>query len=130
MTTVQVWDEAAPGDRSRGQAVVLDCPRVTVRDLIRNRVRQEVARYNQSVPAIFCGLVQPDGSEQVLNGYRMNVKRPLDWEAQFYRACSSFENGNFRISVNGRSIASLDAEVEMFPGSTVEFIKHMPLIAG
>ncbi len=43
--------------------------RITVRELIRSRVYQEVKDYNTQQPEYFRGLVQPTEAEQTLNGY-------------------------------------------------------------
>jgi len=62
--------------------------RITVRDLIRTRVREEVARYN-AAPAntgIFRGLVMPDGAVPAPGGFLMPRPRRVDWERQADRA--------------------------------------------
>ena len=87
--------------------------RLTARELIGSRVRQEVERYNQSLPEVFRGLVQPEESEQILNGFRLKTKRPLDWEVQIQRACSSFERNGFLLLVDGQQVADLDAEIDL-----------------
>lgn len=43
---------------------------ITARELVRLRVRDEVARYNSTRPEYFRGLVQPTDAEATLNGYR------------------------------------------------------------
>jgi hypothetical protein len=45
--------------------------------------------------------VQPEESEQILNGFRVKTKRPLDWEVQCRRAYSSFEKNGFLVLVDG-----------------------------
>jgi hypothetical protein len=66
--------------------MALDVPGViTIRELIRLRVREEVARYNAQPTQRFNGLVRPADAEEDLNGYRMrrptgstgNVRRTL-----------------------------------------------------
>src|SRR5271165_881318 len=86
--TIHLWDEAIPGHRSPSEAITVQQARTSTRELIRSRVQQEVARYNQSLPEVFQGLVQPEESEQILNGFRMKEPRPLDWEVHYERACS------------------------------------------
>ena len=128
--TCQIWDETIPGKRSHAHAVTLNSERVTVRELLRTRVQQEVTRYNQSLPETFQGLVQPEESEQILNGFRMKTKRPLDWEAQFLRACSSFEKNGFLVLVDGDQATDLDAPLDFHENSEVDFIKLVPLVGG
>jgi len=55
---------------------------ITARELVRLRVREEVARYNSATPEYFRGLVQPIDAEATLNGYRLRQRRKLRWEVQ------------------------------------------------
>lgn len=128
--TVRLWDETIPGHRSPAETVTMPQARLTARELIGSRVRQEVERYNQSLPEVFRGLVQPEESEQILNGFRLKTKRPLDADVQVQRACSSFERNGFLLLVDGQQLAELDAEVDLRPDSEVQFVKLVPLIGG
>jgi hypothetical protein len=128
--TIQIWDETLPGKRSQGAAIDVDAGPITVRELLRARVRREVERYNEFLPDTFQGLVQPEESEQILNGFRMKVKRPLDWEAQFRQACSSFERNGFLILVDDDQVTELDRTIHLRTDSQVQFVKLVPLVGG
>jgi hypothetical protein len=130
LLTIRIWDEAIPGGRSAADSVMVAESKTTARELIQNRVRQEVERHNQSLPEVFRGLVQPEESEQILNGFRLKTQRPLDWEAQFKRACDSFEKNGFLMLVDGRQVAELDAPLQLRADSEVQFIKLVPLVGG
>ena len=52
---------------------------ITLRELIRLRVREEVARYNADPGPRYSGLVQPVDAEVALNA-PAPVRRRLDWE--------------------------------------------------
>ena len=78
-----IRDETATG-RAVG-SMVFDVPgTVTLRELIRLRVREEVARYNAQPTERFHGLVRPTGAEEDLNGYRMRTPTRVDWEPVSY----------------------------------------------
>ena len=128
--TIQIWDETIPGKRSHSGPVTLEAGPLTVREMIRSRVQQEVWRYNQSLPELFQGLIQPEASEQVLNGFRMKTKRPLDWEKQYQRACASFEKNGFLVVVNGSQVTELDAPLDLQSDSEIQFVKLVPLVGG
>jgi len=128
--TIQISDEVIPGQRSAPSAMTVQQAESTARELIRSRVQQEVERYNQSLPEVFFGLVQPEESEQILNGFRMRTKRPLDWHAQFERACSSFERNGFLLLVDGRQVVELDEPIALRADSEVQFVKLVPLVGG
>jgi hypothetical protein len=104
--------------------------RITARDLIGSRVRQEVERYNQSLPEVFYGLVQPEESEQILNGFRLKTKRPLDGDVQFQHACASFERNGFLLLVDGQQVGELDDPIDLKADSEVRFVKLVPLVGG
>src|ERR1700683_2894521 len=111
--TIHIWDEVVPGTRSLAKAVTVPQALTTARELIRNRIREEVERHNEGLTEVFCGLVQPEESERILNGFGMRAKRPLDWETQFQRACSSFEKNGFLLIVDGRQVIDLDERIEL-----------------
>jgi hypothetical protein len=62
--------DSRPGTGAVARELEFDSPRITLRELIRRRVADEVEQFNRDRPEIFEGLVQPDESEQILNGYR------------------------------------------------------------
>lgn len=50
---------------------------ITVRELIRSRVYQEVKDFNTQQPEFFRGLIQPTETEQTLNGYKLRKPRKI-----------------------------------------------------
>lgn len=127
---ISIWDETLPGTRVPGEPIALDQTSLTVRELIQLRIRSEVERFNQTRPDVFQGLVQPEQSEQILNGFRVKSIGPLDADAQYRRACSSFERNGFLLLIDGTQYTDLDAQVEFHEQSEVQFIKLVPLIGG
>jgi len=128
--TISVWDEVIPGKRVAAESVTVAQAFTTARELIRSRVQQEVERHNQCLPEVFRGLVQPEESEQILNGFRLRTPRPLDWDVQFRKACSSFERNGFLLLVDGRQITDLDEQIALQPDTEIEFVKLVPLVGG
>ncbi|HEY2471548.1 MAG TPA: hypothetical protein VGI45_27415 [Terracidiphilus sp.] len=127
---ILIFDAPLHGDRTAAGGIRRDAGPVTLRDLIRGRLQQEVEHYNEALPEIFQGLVQPEESEQILNGYRLKTKRPLDWEAQCRRAWSSFEKNGFLVLVDGKQVTELDVQFDLHENSEIDFIKLVPLIGG
>jgi len=128
--TIRISDGAAPGVYSNARILAIQQTATTARELIECRIREEVERHNQAPSEIFCGLVQPEESERILNGFRMRASRPLDWEVQFERACSSFLRNGFLLIVNGRQVTDLDEPLELQAESEVQFVKLVPLVGG
>jgi CelD/BcsL family acetyltransferase involved in cellulose biosynthesis len=105
-----------------------------LRDLIRTRVREEVARYNASPQPEFHGLVQPTDAEVRLSGsrvaYHLRVARKLDWEAQVVIAERSFAHNGFFVLVDGQQVVSLDHDLVLTPETEVAFVRLVPLVGG
>jgi hypothetical protein len=67
--TLTVRDETASGDVFNELPLEFPSERITVRELIRARVYQEVQDFNRKTEErFFRGLVQPNDSERILNG--------------------------------------------------------------
>ncbi len=104
--------------------------RITVRELIRSRVYQEVQDYNTRQPEQFRGLVQPTDAEKTLNGYTLRKPRQLDWQNQFEQAVKAFQSNGFIILVDDEQVTELEEEIEIKPGTAVTFLKLVPLVGG
>ena len=105
---------------------------ITVRDLIRTRVREEVARYNAAAAStdIFHGLVMPDGAEPTPDGFRMPRRRRVDWEQQADKALQAFERNGFFVLVAGRQVTDPDEALELAPDTDIRFIRLVQLVGG
>lgn len=130
MATLTIHDRTTMG-RGIDSIVIDDLPdRITVRDLIRTRVRDEVARHNLQPNERFRGLVAPDGATQEALGYRLRTPRRIDWEIQANAAITAFGRNGFFLLVNGRQLTELDEEITVAETHDVAFVKLVPLIGG
>ena len=130
MPTITIRDETLTGQSIAEYPLDLLTERVTVRELIRSRVYQEVQDYNRRKPETFRGLVQPTDAEQTLNGFRVRDHRQIDWTKQFDRACDAFERNGFFVLVDDRQPEALDEEITVGPDTRVSFVKLVPLVGG
>jgi hypothetical protein len=131
-TTLTIRDETTFSLGSDDKEFTLDVPteRITLRELIRTRVHQEVRDYNLRQPEYFRGLVQPSDAERTLNGYKMRRRRRLDPQRQFEGAIESFNRNGFFVLVNDRQVEELEEEIEIRPDTTIAFLKLVPLVGG
>ena len=130
MSTLTIHDRTATGTPT-GSIDLPNVPdRITLRDLIRLRVREEVARYNLAPGLEFAGLVQPDGASPGRHGYVMPAPRRIEWERQADIAIDSFLRNGFFVMVNGRQETELDHEIALGADLDVGFIKLTPLVGG
>lgn len=129
-TTLTIHDETASGQKTN--TFTLDCltERMTVRELIRARIYQEVQDYNQKEPEYFRGLVEPTNAERVLNGYKLRARRKIDWQEQFERSLQAFERNGFFVIVGNKQAESLDQQFDVHVDTEVSFVKLVPLVGG
>ncbi len=130
MATITFVDETTSGARGEAWELAVAEERLSVRELIRRRVFQEVAEYNARTGGVFRGLVRPTDSETSLNGYRVRPGRRIDPEAQFALAVTAFAGNGFLVLVGDRQVTELDEEVELALGTEVSFLKLVPLVGG
>ncbi|KAB8191599.1 hypothetical protein FH608_030590 [Nonomuraea phyllanthi] len=133
MASVTFRDETATG-RALEEFSLPDLPdlpdRISARELVRLRVREEVARHNAAPSHHFRGLVRPSDAEAELNGYRMRTARRLDWETQADAAEAAFARNGFLLLVGDRQIVDLDTEIDLTADPVVSFVKLVPLVGG
>lgn len=129
-TTLTIHDETASGQKTNTFTLACLTERMTVRELIRARIYQEVQDYNQKEPEYFRGLVEPTQAERVLNGYKLKAKRKIDWQEQFQRALDAFERNGFFVLVGNKQAESLEEEFEVKVDTEVAFVKLVPLVGG
>ena len=128
--TLQVHDETASGQKIHSLTLQCLTERMTVRELIRARIYQEVAEYNARDAEYFNGLVEPSDAERTLNGYKLRQRRQIDWQEQFNRALLAFESNGFFVLVDNRQSESLEDEFEVKVDTEVSFLKLVPLVGG
>lgn len=128
--SLKIYDANTLGNQ--GPVFVLDflTERITVRELIRSRVYQEVKDYNVRQSEYFRGLVQPTEAEQTLNGFRLKKPRQLDWKQQFEKAIAAFQGNGFILLVNDEQMTDLEEEIIIAPETSVTFLKLVPLVGG
>ena len=132
--TLTIRDETAAGHSYFERPLEFPSERITVRELIRERVYQEVQDFNQQGERVFHGLVQPTDAERVLNGHRVEyhqqTHRAIDWKPQFEKALEAFIRNGFLILIDDKQEESLDQEFVIAPGTEVSFVKLTLLVGG
>jgi hypothetical protein len=132
---LSIRDESPAGQNLYEMSLEFLSERITVRELLRERVHHEVREFNRNQDKlVFNGLVQPEGTEQVLNGrraeYHLKQHRVIAWETQFKHALEAFEKNGFFILIDERQAEGLDQEFVIGPRTNVTFVKLVPLVGG
>lgn len=133
--TLTIRDETTAGDVYDERALEFPTERITVRELIRERVYQDVQDFNRRRDQeVFRGLVQPTDADRVLNGkpteYRMKTQRAVEWKPQFEKAIEAFDRNGYFILIDDKQAESLDQEFTIGRGTLVSFVKLTPLVGG
>ena len=125
-----ITDATPSGERLHSFTLDSLNERMTVREILRARIWQEVGDHNQKTGAVFRGLVEPTGAERVLNGAKLRTPRTIDWEAQFHRACEAFGSNGFFMLIGERQAESLEESFDIGVETEVQFVKLTPLVGG
>jgi hypothetical protein len=130
VASVRVLDELRPGAGRDVFVLPHLSERITARELIRTRVREEVARANADRTQARRLLVAPLEAEETVNGYCLRPGRVIDWERQADVAVDAFERQGFFVFVDGRQVETLDEEVALGADCEVRFLRLTPLVGG
>jgi hypothetical protein len=111
--SVTIHDRTSTGDPT-GTITLPDLPDgITLRQLIRTRVREEVARANLGPFRILMGLVAPADP----------ARRPIDWQAQADAAIDLFMANGYIVLVNGIQVVDLETTIDLERYPDVRFIR-------
>lgn len=125
-----IHDETTAGSILNQVKLKLSSESISVAELIRTRVYQEVNEYNQKKPEYYRGLVQPAQAEVVLNGFRLDRKHRLDPENQVNIAMAAFRRNEFVLIVNEKQITDPDFCIQVSPLTKVSFLKLASMVGG
>jgi len=131
--SLTIRDETLTGGVSQEWSLEFLSETITVRDLIRERVYQEVQDYNvkRQMVGPYRGLITPEGFEQALNGPHTGARpRPIEWKTQYERALQAFEANQVLILIDDRQAESLDQGFTIGSGTAVTFLKLTLLVGG
>ena len=127
---IQIREESLAGEVSHQWDLCFASPKITVRDLISERVREEVIAFNNRSDQLFRGLIEPSEAEKTLNGYKLKTRRQIDADKQIAIALQAFENNGCFMLLEDLQLDTLDEEVMIGNDMAVSFIKLTPLVGG
>jgi len=116
MPSVTIQDRTSTGDPT-GTITLPGLPDgITLRQLIRLRTREEVARANVGAWRVLLGLPPADPA-----------RKPIDWEMQADAAIDLFLANGFIVLVNGVQVIDLETRIDIKRDPDVRFIRLTPL---
>ena len=126
--TVEVRDQTTRGEVLAALEVQLASERVTVRELIRARVHEEVRSFNAG--AATRGLGELSAAERALNNVGAQRRQPVDAERQTEVALEGFRRGQVLLLVDDRQVHDVDEQLVLSAASSVTFLRLVPLAGG
>ncbi len=130
MTMVTIQDATTAGTVTNEMELEFLQDTLTVSELIRERVYQEVVAYNSKLPEYFRGLVEPTEAEKTISGYKLAKPRTINWETQCELALEAFKKNGYLVLINNKQADSLDEEIPLAPDMLIRFLKLVPLVGG
>ena len=130
VATLTLRDESLTGAPGDGDTWEWEPPTetLTVRELIRERVFQEVKDRNAGRKVRGKMLVTPADREAKLNGEKLAPA--VDWKRQFELACEAFEQNRVLVLIDDVQADSLDQSFDVATTSEVAFLKLTLLVGG
>lgn len=110
--TLTIKDETFTGDIIREIDLIFKSENITVKELITERVLQEVENYN-SKPEYYNGLLEPTDAERTLYGYKVHTNRTIDGEKQVYTALDAFMKNGYYVLIDNLQAESLEQKVKV-----------------
>jgi hypothetical protein len=129
-STLTIRDTTLSGETLGELSLDVLNERISVRELIRSRVYQEVQDHNRRQPSRFSGLVEPEEDERTLNGEKPARPRQIDWNRQFERVLQAFRAHQILVLLGDRQLADLDEEIVVGPKTEISFVRLTLLTGG
>ncbi len=127
---LNIRDENGLGDVYNELQLSFEEASITVRDMIAERVIQEVSIYNRKATEYQHALVKPSDTEVLLNRTKARKKRPIDTQKQIDVALKAFTANGFFILVDDEQAEDLEQVISITPNTSVSFVKLTPLVGG
>lgn len=129
MGELRMRDVSRSGHALSG-ARVDDLPaQMTLAELLRARIRAEVAAYNEDPGPMFSGLVQPADSVRHTDGYRMEEPRPLDADRLITAAEEAVAAGMLSFRVGDATVSDLERSIAVDEHDEIVAVLERPVIA-
>lgn len=126
---LQIRDESNLGNVYNEMQLHFVNVEVSVEDIIRERVIQEVEHYNEKVNTYKHALVKPKNEELARNIHSAK-KSKVDAEKQIEIALKAFSNNGFFIIIDEIQAETLQQLVTIKETTVVSFVKLTPLVGG
>lgn len=130
MLNLTIQDKTFAGDLLHELELQFQSEEVTLREIITERVTQEVEAYNNKPLEYFKGFVQPTKAENTLNGYSLKKKAKIDAEKQVYIALDAFQKNAYFVLIDDIQGETLEQKIKLNSTTNISFLKLTQLVGG
>ena len=128
---LRVRDETMMGKLIYEFDLPLPKKQLSVRDIIRERVKQEIEQYQHQRKNNGYSLVEVSSVEKILNKYGIKETHKMDIEKQLDIAFRAFDNNGYFIIINDVQVETLEQIINLDDENlSVSFIKLVALVGG
>lgn len=130
--TLTVCEKSPGGPTPSEYDIEVEEERLTVQELIRNIVLQQV--YNQNTE--MRERKNSHETERLLNKKKSGTSKSgqprytIDWVPTYEHALKAFEDNQVLLLIDDKQMDDLDALVTLTPATKVTFLKLIPLVGG
>jgi hypothetical protein len=128
---ITIQDQQIGGPITHEMVIDFLTEEITLRDLIKSRVYQEVKDANTTRNELPMPILKLTEIEQTLNPFKKN-KNPkiIDFQEQYKKAIDAFEKSRYFVLVDDFQPTKLDDKIILKPDTKVNFIRLVYLAGG
>lgn len=104
-------------------------PELSLGELLRRRIRDDVERYNADPGRVFDGLVQPADAVRHSDGHHLRSPRPLDADRLTTAALEAAAAGMLWFVVGDRTLTDLEHRIDPDAHDEVTVVLRRPVVA-
>lgn len=123
MRNIIILEENIAGQILKTNSFDIHSESITIKDLIKNMVNQEVLIFNKN------------SRNNTMYGYNhlasdISKSKNIDAEQEYFLALDAFQKNGFFIIVDDKQVESIDEEIYISENTKISFIKITQLVGG
>jgi hypothetical protein len=128
---VMVCDQTVGGPITHQMMIDFLTENITLRDLIKSRVYQEVKDTNAKRSISATAMFQLSATEAMLNEAQKHREfKPIEFQTEYDKAIDAFLKGRYFVLIDNHQPMDLDEMIVLHPDKKVNFIKLVYLTGG
>jgi len=128
---VTIQDQEIGGPITHEMVIEFLTEEITLRELIKSRVYQEVKDANAAKDDLPMPMLKLTEIEKSLNPFKKTKKsRAVDFQEQYEKAIDAFKKSRFFVLVDDHQPTKLDERIVLKPDTKINFIRLVYLAGG